>query len=115
MTEPQDDRDREPMPDLAAMMRLIERSPYRDQIADVQGRRQRVFEALADSDDPMWREIGEQLRDGRMEIRDVLRVEAYWDKVQQGLAEHREDFRQAVIDAKDQLEREEAERRERGR
>lgn len=114
MTEPQDDREREPLPDLASMMRLIDRSAYRDQIADVPGRRQRVFEALANSDDPMWREIGEQLRDGRMEVRDVLRVEAYWEKVQQGLAEHQEDFRQAVVDAKEQLEQEEAERRERG-
>jgi hypothetical protein len=109
---PDDDREREPpLPDLESMMRLIERSAYRDQIADVRGRRQRVFEALAASEDPMWREIGEQLRDGRMELRDVTRVGAYWEKVQQGLAEHREDFRRAVLDAKEQLEQEEAERR----
>lgn len=115
MTGSQDDRGREPVPDLASLLRLIDRSAYRDQLADVQGRRRLVFEALASHENPMWREIGEQLRDGRMEIRDVLRVQAYWEKVQQGLAEHGEEFRQAAIDAKEQLEREEAERRERER
>ncbi|HEY8452842.1 MAG: hypothetical protein FWJ70_14150 [Micromonosporaceae bacterium] len=115
MTGSQDDRGREPVPDLQSLLRLIDRSAHRDQLADAQSRRRLVFEALANHADPMWREIGEQLRDGRMGIRDVLRVQAYWDKVQQGLAEHGDEFRRAMIDAKEQLEREEAERRERER
>lgn len=116
MTQPSDNRGGrdEPLPDLESLMALINRSDYRDAIADVQGRRQRVFQTLADSDDPMWREIGEQLRDGRMGIRDVMRVDAYWEKVQQGLAERQEEFRDAVLDAKSQLEAEEEQRRGRG-
>src|SRR5690606_35883246 len=57
VTGSQDDRRREPVPDLDSLLRLIDRSAYRDQLADVQGRRQRFFEALASHEDPMWREI----------------------------------------------------------
>ncbi|HEY8474106.1 MAG TPA: hypothetical protein VIL37_15925 [Natronosporangium sp.] len=105
-------RDREPgrFPDPDEMMRLAEQSRYRDLLSDVSGRRRRLFEALANSDDPLWREIGEQLREGRIRPSDVLQSEVYWNKIQEGLTEHADDFRQAIQAAKEQLEAESEER-----
>lgn len=116
MTEPpEDQRGETALPDLESIMRMIDRSAYREEVRDVPGRRRRIFEALARSDDPVWREMGEQLRDGRMELRDVARVDAYWQKVQQGLAEHGEEFRDAAAEAVQHLEQAENEQQDPGR
>ena|SRR5438046_507898 len=40
-------------------------------------RRRRACEVLLASDDPVLREIGEQVRDGRMRLADGVRVPAY--------------------------------------
>jgi len=48
---------------------LVLRSP--------QARRQRACELLLASDDPVLREIGEQVRDSRMRLADAIRVPAY--------------------------------------
>ena len=105
----------EPMPDLDTLMRLVERSPDHRQIADPQSSERQLFARLADHADPMWREIGQQLRDGQMGVRRIAEVEAYWDHLQQELARQRDSFRRAVAATKAALEAAEAEQRERGR
>jgi hypothetical protein len=40
-------------------------------------RRRRVVEALLGSPDPILREVGEQMRDGRVMVADAIRVPAY--------------------------------------
>jgi hypothetical protein len=42
-------------------------------------RRQRAYEALLLNPDPVMREIGEELRDGRITLADIVRIPAYAD------------------------------------
>lgn len=72
-------------------------------LLDPQRRRDLLFRMMADSGDPMWREIGQSLRDGSMGLRDILRVEAYREKVETGLATHAEHFHQSLHDATEAL------------
>jgi hypothetical protein len=109
---PEHDRPADDPPDLESMMELVERSAYHDLFGDQRSRRRRFFDALAASDDPMWREIGNELRDGRIALRDVLGVGAYREQVERGFAENQEAFQEALAQAKEQLERED-ERRDR--
>lgn len=51
-------------PRLDQIMEAIGRTPYADSLSDPNRRHEMLFRALADSDDPVTREIGEQLRTG---------------------------------------------------
>jgi hypothetical protein len=64
----------------------------------------RLYRLLAASDDPVWREIGQQLRDGRMSLRQVVQVEQYRRHLHRGLAEHGHRFGEAVTAARSYLE-----------
>lgn len=64
----------------------------------------RLYDLLARSDDPVWREIGQQLRDGRMSLRQMVQVEAYRRHLHQGMAEHGHRFGKAVAAAQSYLE-----------
>jgi hypothetical protein len=61
----------------------IRDSPMGQRLSDVSFRRQHAYEALTRNADPVLREIGEQLRDGRMRPADILRVPAYREAFQQ--------------------------------
>lgn len=104
----------ERMPDLDTFMRLIERSPEHDRLADPQVLERQLFARLAEHADPMWREIGQQLRDGQMDVRQIAEVAVYWDHLLKELASQRDSFHRAVIATREALEAAEAERREQG-
>lgn len=65
----------------------IDRTPYGEILRDTARRRQLVFEAMAQSGDPLTREIGEQLRSGAIRPRDLLQVAEYRNHVAHGLEE----------------------------
>ena len=88
------------MPDLDELLTMLEQSSS-DRLSDPESGRRELFGLLAESDDPMWREIGQQLRDGQMSPRQILQVDAYWQHVERGLVAHQEDFRQAVEAVRD--------------
>lgn len=100
-----------PPPDLDSLSDLLDQSSYGGATTSPEELQQRMFEQLAGSDDPMWREIGQQLRDGQMSLRHVLQVDAYWQHVVSGLDEHQEAFRGTVAAVQAQLEAEQADRR----
>jgi hypothetical protein len=52
-------------------------SPVGDRLRDPDTRRRHAYDALLHNPDPVLREIGEQLCDGRMRPSDILRVPAY--------------------------------------
>jgi hypothetical protein len=97
----------EPPTDLGTLIGLLAGSPWYVGLADPERRRSRLYEALARSDDPMWREIGEQLRDGQMQLRHVLQVDAYWQHLQGGIAGREDELANTVA----ALEAEAGERR----
>lgn len=98
-----------PLPDPSVLQRLLESSPRYSELADPDTRRRHVFDALANSDDPMWREIGQQLRDGRLRPRDLLGIDAYAEKIQQGLAANAEQFHANMAEAAAELQAEQDE------
>jgi hypothetical protein len=95
---------------LAAIMRLAPDSEYGDLIAHETNRRRKLYELLANSDDPVWKEIGTQLRDGQMQVRDVFGVEAYGTHLIDAISKHRSDFPAALANARDELEANQATR-----
>lgn len=98
------------VPDLDTFMRLIARSPDRDRLADPQALERQLFARLAEHDDPMWREVGQQLRGGQMDVRRVAEVGAYWDHLLSELVRQRDSFHRAVAATREALEAAEAER-----
>ena len=96
--------------DLAAIMRIAPDSQYADLIAHESLRRRTLYELLAASDDPLWKEIGTQLRDGQMQLRDIGGVEAYRTHLIDAIDEHGSDFPTALAKAREELEAEQATR-----
>jgi hypothetical protein len=89
---------------LAAIMRLAPDSPYHAMVTSETSRRKRLYELLADSDDPLWKEIGTQLRDGQMRLRDIWGVDAYCTHLIDSIDKHSSDFPAALSKAREQLE-----------
>jgi hypothetical protein len=90
--------------DLAAIMRLAPDSQYGDIIAHETSRRRLLYDLLANSDDPLWKEIGEQLRDGQMRPQDVFEVDEYRTRLIEAIDEHGRDFPAALAKTREQLE-----------
>lgn len=95
-----------PTANLAALMRLAADTEYAELIADETSRRRKLYELLADSDDPLWREIGTQLRDGQMQLRDVLGVDAYTTHLIDAIDKHGSGFPTALAETRECLETE---------
>jgi hypothetical protein len=91
---------------LAAIMRLAPDGEYGDLIAHETLRRRKLYELLANSDDPLWKEIGTQLRDGQMQLRDIFGVEAYGTHLIDTIEKYGRDFPAALAKAREQLEAE---------
>jgi hypothetical protein len=96
---------------LAAIMRLAPGSPYENVVASETSRRHHVYDLLADSDDPLWSEIGAQLRDGRMRLRDIWGVDAYSAHLIDAIDKHGGDFPAALAKTREDLEPDQPTRR----
>ena len=91
---------------LAAIMRLAPDTQYADLIAHETSRRRKLYELLANSDDPLWKEIGTQLRDGQMQLRDVFEVDAYATHLINAVDKHGSGFATALAETRECLETE---------
>lgn len=96
---------------LAAILRLAPDSPYHAVVASETGRRSHLYDLLADSDDPLWAEIGTQLRDGQMRLRDIWGVDAYCTHLVDAIDRHHSDFPAALAKAREDLEADQHTRR----
>ncbi len=62
---------------IGELVRRLDGRPLARALRDPAVRRQRAGDALLRSDDPVLREIGAQVRDGRLRLVDALREPAY--------------------------------------
>jgi len=106
---------RPPEFDAERFLDAIHRGPYGEQMRDASWRRSQLYDMLSGSRDPLWREIGEQLRSGVMTLSDILRVESYRQHMFEGLAANGDAFVEGMRDIQQELERQadEHERRDR--
>jgi hypothetical protein len=68
------------------VVEMLERTAYGPLLRDPARRRQAVYDGLARSADPVAREIGEQLRDGRLCPSDLLRSPEFRSFLDRGAA-----------------------------
>jgi hypothetical protein len=69
---------------IEALLAKVEGSRYRALLHDDQLRRRLLVRMLAESDDPMLREMGEQLRDGLATPAQLLSIPEYWEALRPG-------------------------------
>lgn len=69
---------------IEALLAKVENSRYRALLHDDQLRRRLVFKMLAESDDPILREMGEQLRDGLVTPSQLMSIPEYWEALSPG-------------------------------
>jgi hypothetical protein len=63
------------------------KSPELAGFEDTSSRRNALYRLIADHPDPLWREMGQQLRDGHLRPMDVLSTPQYREQLQAGMAD----------------------------
>lgn len=71
-------------------LRLLDNTKLGEQLSTPAGRRTALYDMLAGHPDPMWREMGEQMRNGQMRPADIFGVPAYREHVLKGLEQAKE-------------------------
>ncbi|WP_433379848.1 hypothetical protein ACQPZX_14215 [Actinoplanes sp. CA-142083] len=69
---------------IETLLAKVENSRYRGLLHDDQLRRRLVTKMLAESDDPILREMGEQLRDGLATPSQLMSIPEYWEALRPG-------------------------------
>jgi hypothetical protein len=69
---------------LDQLLEAVARTSFGELLHDEQRRRHELFKMMADSPDPMLREMGEQLRDGLARPGDLLSVPSYAETLMNG-------------------------------
>lgn len=82
--------------DVERIRAAVAASPELAELADASTRRRRFYEVVAENPDPIWREIGQQLRDGRLRPSEVLSVPEYRERLRAGMADGLTRLTQAV-------------------
>lgn len=80
-----DDRSPQGRFDPDRLVRRLEGTPLGDRLDSRDKRRTALFDMLANHNDPMWREIGQQLKSGQMTTTDLLTTPAYRQHLLDGL------------------------------
>jgi hypothetical protein len=75
----------QPTPTAESLLAKIESLPIAAELADPTRRKHLIYERLAASEDPVTREIGEQLRDGAMRVRDLWAIPEYRQVLERGI------------------------------
>ena len=73
--------------DIDDLRTAVAASPELADLANTATRRHRLYQLIAESPDPLWREIGAQLRDGQLRPTQVLSVPEYREHLQAGMAD----------------------------
>ena len=71
-------------------MALMGHTELGQRLATPAGRRAALYDMLANHPDPLWREMGEQLKTGRMRPSDMFAVPAYREHLMAGLEQVKE-------------------------
>ncbi|GAA3739524.1 hypothetical protein GCM10022225_23320 [Plantactinospora mayteni] len=105
--------ERNPSATLDQLLDAVARTSYGELLHDEQRRRHELFRMMADSQDPMLREMGEQLRDGLARPRDLLSVPGYAETLLNGcqrLGENGPDLDKVLAEIDEISHREQEER-----
>ena len=78
-------------------------APEFDGLQDTATRRHQLYQLIAEHPDPLWREIGQQLRDGQLRPTEVLSIPEYRDQLRTGMADGLERLTQMVDALEDHL------------
>lgn len=71
-------------------LNLMGHTELGQRLATPAGRRTALYDMLASHPDPVWREMGEQLKTGRMRPSDMFAVPAYREHLMAGLEQAKE-------------------------
>lgn len=71
--------------DPEGLVRRLQGTPLGDRLDSRDKRRTALFDMLANHKDPMWREIGQQLKNGQMKPTDLLATPVYRQHLLDGL------------------------------
>jgi hypothetical protein len=74
------------MTDMREAVERLSRATADDREPDPDRTRRRLYDGLATSDEPILREIGEQLRDGVLATHRLLTIPAYREVMEKGLS-----------------------------
>lgn len=80
----------ETRPDIERLLGRLERTPLGERLSDPAKRQAELYDLLASHPDPLWREMGGQLKDGQMRASDVFATPAYHDRLREGLERAKE-------------------------
>jgi rubrerythrin len=80
-----DDRSPQGRFDPEGLVRRLQGTPLGERLDSRDKRRRALFDMLANHKDPMWREIGQQLKNGQMKPTDLLTTPAYRQHLLEGL------------------------------
>lgn len=80
-----DDRSPQGRFDPEGLVRRLQGTPLGERLDSRDKRRGALFDMLANHKDPMWREIGQQLKSGQMKPTDLLTTPAYRQHLLDGL------------------------------
>ncbi|GAB1690834.1 hypothetical protein [Krasilnikovia sp. M28-CT-15] len=73
-------------PHLRALLEKVAEAGYRDILLDEEAGNRFLYDTMASSSDPTLREIGEQLRDGALDMRQLAASDYYRETLNGGLA-----------------------------
>lgn len=93
-----------PMDKIERLTALAAQHPKLQAAADPANRHAKLYRMLASHPDPMWREIGSQLRDGKMTLREMYANAEYRKHVHKGMKANREKLGSAIDAALKRLE-----------
>lgn len=89
-------------PDLDELRQTMEDHSANEILSDKHERRRLLYEMLADHDDPMLKEMGQQLRDGQMTLMDLANTSVYRDHMFQSARDRLEEFQDTMRSLQDE-------------
>ncbi|PRX46923.1 hypothetical protein B0I33_10620 [Prauserella shujinwangii] len=82
--------------DIDDVRSAVAESPEFEELRDASSRRRALYRLMAENPDPLWREMGQQLRDGRMRPAEMLSTPEYREHLRAGMADGLARFAQLV-------------------
>jgi hypothetical protein len=85
------------------LLAAVSESPELEELKDTSSRRQKLYQLVAEHPDPLWREIGQQLRDGHISPSELLSTPQYREHLRAGMADGLERLNHMVGALEDHL------------
>lgn len=100
----------QPRATLEGILAKLGQTSYGELVHDEQRRRHLLATMMAESTDPVLREMGQQLRDGLVSPRQLVTVSDYWEALQRGFEKLAEVNLDEVAEQVDEIHRRETDR-----